>query len=118
MRMAGDKHCDLRKFRRQSHYCIGKIIATSARLESHVTCQHDRVRASVFRPRNRAANGLDRMPKIKSPGKFGPKPKRHPRRGDADDCEFDTRNLLQNERLNFCKWMVCIWKFASGFLLQ
>ena len=89
MRMAGDKHCYLRKFRRQRHYCIGKIITAGARLESHVTRYHDRVRASAFRPRDRTANGLDRMPKIKSPGKFRPKPKHHPRRGDADDCEFD-----------------------------
>ena len=37
MRMAGDEHCHLRKFRSQRHDRIGKIIAAGARFESHVT---------------------------------------------------------------------------------
>src|SRR5262245_9161372 len=55
------------------------------------------------------------MPKIKSPGKFRPKPKRHPGRCDADDCDLDSSNLLQNGRLNFYKWVLRVWKFTGRF---
>src|SRR6266550_4179082 len=90
-------------------------MAGGAGLEPHVTRQHDRVRASSLRPRDRATNRLDRMPEIKSTGKLRLKPKRHPRRGDTDDRDLDSSNLLQNERLNFCKRVLRIWKFRFSF---
>ena len=66
MSMTGDEHCDIRKFRSQCHHSVRKIIATRARLQSHVTCEHNRVCAFALRFCNCAANRLNRMLKIDS----------------------------------------------------
>src|SRR5437660_12935699 len=107
MRMAGDKHCHLRKFRSQRHYGIGKIIAAGAGLESHVPRQHDRVRASSFCPRDRKTNTLDRMPEMLSTDKFTLKTKQHRLNGDINDSNLPYPNLPHNEMLDFCNPNPC-----------
>ena len=79
MRMAGDERCDIRKFGSQCHHRVRKVIAACARLQSHVTCEHNRVRAVALRFRNCAAHRLDGMLKIDSARKLPRKPERHAR---------------------------------------
>src|SRR6266478_6685812 len=56
MRVTSDKDCRLRKFRGQSHYGIGKIIAAGAHFQSHVAAEDDRICPFAFCRCDRAAN--------------------------------------------------------------
>src|SRR6266481_4468310 len=85
MRVTSYKHCRLRKFRGQSHYGIGKIIAAGAHFQSHVAAEHDRICTLTLCPRNRAANGFDRILKLDAPREFPRKPERHSRRRHSND---------------------------------
>src|SRR5262245_52949705 len=108
MSMARNESRAIRELGSQGHDRVRKIIAAGPRLQSHVTCKHNRVRAFAFRCHNCATYGLNRMLKIDSNGKFAWKPERHTRRCDSDNCDFDSLNLLKDKWLNFRERMLRI----------
>src|SRR5262249_24635261 len=108
MSMAGYESCDIRKLGSQSHHCVRKIIAARARLQSHVACEHNRVRAFAVRFRNCAAYRLNGMLKIYPNGKLARKPERHARCCDSDNSDFDAANFLNDEWLDLCERMLRI----------
>src|SRR6516162_8682645 len=108
MSMARYKSCDIRKLGSQSHHCVRKVIAARARLQSHVTCEDNRVCAFAVYFRNCSPYRLNRMSKINPDRKLPRKPKRHARRCDSDNSDFDARNLLNEEWLNLCERMLGI----------
>ena len=118
MRMAGDEDRDLRKFGSQRHHRVGKIIAAGTRFQSHVAGQHNGIRAFALCFCDRAAHRLNRLLKIDACRKLPRQPERHSRRGDPDDRKFYPGDFPRNERLNLCKRMSCVGKFASGLCLQ
>src|ERR1700737_975019 len=77
MRVTSYKHWRPRKFRGQSHYGICKIIAAGAHFQSHMATEHNRICPLALCPRNRAANGFDRILKFDAPREFRRKQKRH-----------------------------------------
>ena len=72
MRMPGDKHRRILKFRGQSHYCIGKIIAAGAHFQSHVPAQNDRVCTLSLCGRDCAPDRFDRTLKFDATREFRP----------------------------------------------
>src|SRR5215471_4623641 len=106
MGVARYENCDLRKLGSQCHHRVRKVIAARARLQSHVTCQHNRVRAFAVRFRNCAAYRLNRMLKIEPNRKLPRKPERHTWCCDSDNSDFDTCNFLNDEWLNPCEGML------------
>src|SRR5262249_17283064 len=118
MRMPSDKHRRLRKFGSQSHYSIGKIIAAGPHLQSHVPAQNDRVCTLSLCSCDCAADRFDRILKFNATCEFWSQPKRDSRSGNANDCELDPCDVLQNERLNLREWMLRIRKCASRLTIQ
>ena len=94
------------------------VFATGARLQAHMTRQHHSICAFSLGLRNRAAHGLNGVLKANVAGEFRRKPKRHPRCGDSNDCDFDSCDLLQNERLNFRERMFRVGKFPRELSFQ
>src|SRR5215471_284753 len=110
MSMARYESCDVRELGCQRHYCVREVIAAGARLEPHVTCEHNRVRAFAVRFRNCAAYRLNGILKINSNRKLPWKPERHAWRCDSDNRDFDALNLLHDKWLNLCERMLRIGK--------
>src|SRR5262245_35548475 len=108
MSMARYERCDIRELGSQRHHRVRKVIAARARLQSHVTCEHNCVRAFRFRFRNCAAYRLNGMLKLDSNRKLPRKPERHARGRDSDNCDFDASDFLYDEWLNFCERMLRI----------
>src|SRR3954464_4317848 len=103
MSMARYENCDIRKLGSHRHHRIREVIATRTRLQSHVTCEDNRVRALAFRFNNRTPYRLHRILKINSHRKLPRKPERHARRCDSDNCDFDPFDFLNDEWLNLCE---------------
>src|SRR4051794_4578738 len=115
MSMARYESCDVREFGSHRHHRVREVIATSARLQSHVTCEDNRVRAFAFRFRYCAAHRLHRVLKIHSNRKLPWKPERHARRCDSDKCYFDALNFFNDEWLNLCERMLRIARGSGRF---
>src|SRR4029079_584677 len=103
MSMARYESCDIRELGGHRHHRVRKVIATRARLQSHVTCEDNRVRAFAFRFRYCAPHRLNRMFKIDSNRKLPRKPERHARCCDSDNCDFDALDFFNDEWLNLCE---------------
>src|SRR3982751_4317230 len=97
MSMARYESCDVRELGSHRHYRVREVIATRARLQSHVTCEDNRVGAFAFRFRYCAAHRLKGILKIDSNRKLPRKPESHPRRCDSDDCDFDAPDFFNDE---------------------
>src|SRR5215831_16665880 len=108
MSMACYKSCDIRELGGQRHHRVREVVAACARLQSHVTCEHNRVRAFALRFYNCMSGGFDGVLKIDSNGKFPRKPERHARRSDSNNCDFDALNFLNDKWLNLCERMLGI----------
>src|SRR5262245_59468215 len=106
MSMTRYESCDIRKLGGQCHHRVRKVIAACARFQSHVTREHNRVRAFSLRFRNCPTYRLNGILKIDSNGKLPRKPERHARRFDSDNIGFDALNFLNDEWLNLCKRML------------
>src|SRR5215813_10062442 len=108
MSMARNKSCDIRELGSQRHHRVRKVIAARAWLQSHVTCEHNRVRAFALRLDNCAAYRLNGLLKIDSNRKLPWKPKRHPRSCDPNNCDLDSLDVPNDKRFNVRKWMLRI----------
>src|SRR5918996_2886759 len=108
MSMARYESCDIGELGSQRHHRVRKVIAACARLQSHVTREHNRICAFAVRFGNCPAYRLNGILKIDSNGKLPWKPERHARRCDSDNCDFDALNFLNDKWLNFCERMVRI----------
>src|SRR5436190_9397829 len=118
MRMTGDKYGNLWKFQSQCHDAICKIVTAAAGFQSHVTSENNRVCAFALCSRDRATDGLDGMLKLNSTSKLRAKPKRHARRCNSNNRNFDSSDLLQDKGLDFCERMLRIRKFTGRLALQ
>jgi hypothetical protein len=78
-----------------------------------VTREHDRIGSFVFCFPDGAANRLNRILKIDPSDKFRSKPKRHTRRRDSNDRDFNSCDLLHDIGLNFRERIFRIRNFAS-----
>src|SRR5262245_6209877 len=110
MSVASYESCDIRELESQRQHRVRKVIAAGARLQAHVTREHNRVCAFAVRFRNCAAYRLNGILKIDSNRTFPWKPKRHTGRRDSNNCDFDARNFPNNKWLNFCERMLRIGK--------
>src|SRR5215471_18930433 len=108
MSMACYKSCDIRELGGQRHHRVRKVIAACARLQSHVTCEHNRVRAFALRLGNCATYRLNGMLKINSNRKLPWKPKRHPRSCDSNNCDLDALDVPNDKWFNLRKRMLRI----------
>src|ERR1700730_3555395 len=93
MRVTGDKHGSFRKFRGQRHDIVREIIATGARLQSHVASQHNRIRTFTLCFRDCPAYELVRISKIKTTNELRSEPKRHSGRSHSNDRDFNSRDF-------------------------
>src|SRR5438093_7635291 len=118
MRVTGYEHSQLRKFRGQSHYSIGKIIAAGAHFQSHMPTKHNRIRTFVLCLGHRTANGFDRILKLDAARELRAEPKRHSGRCHSNDRELYARDFFYDERLDLREWMFRFGRCAGRLAVQ
>src|SRR5215217_2745485 len=112
MSMARYESGDIRKLGSQGHYRIRKVIAGCARLQPHMSSEHNRFRAFTLRFDDCAPHRFNGMLKIDSNGKLPWKPERHAGRCDSDNCNLDAVNFPNDKRLNLPERMLRIGERA------